>query len=99
MTGTAEQPWYLYMVRCRDGSIYVGVALDAVRRFQEHSGQGPKCAKYLRGRGPLQLICLFLLPTKREAMQLEYRLKRKSKKYKEAVVAGQIPLADVLACP
>lgn len=95
MTESVEVPWYLYMVRCQDNSIYVGVARDAVRRFEEHRGQGARCAKYLRGRAPLQLICVFQLPNKREAMQLEYRLKRKSKCYKEAVAAGRVPLIEL----
>jgi predicted GIY-YIG superfamily endonuclease len=46
--------WHLYVVRCRGGELYTGIATDVVRRLSEHeSGAG---AKYLRGKGPLALV-------------------------------------------
>ena len=48
-----EAIWYLYILRCGDGSLYTGITTDVQRRLAEHrSGKG---AKYTRGRGPLQL--------------------------------------------
>ena len=44
--------WYLYMVRCRDGNLYTGIATDVARRFADH--QANKGAKYLRGKGRLE---------------------------------------------
>lgn len=93
----AQCAWYLYMIRCEDDSIYVGVASDVARRFAEHAQQGPKCAKYLRGRAPLRLIAVFELPDKQSAMQYEYRLKRKSKKQKEALAGGYIALKALIS--
>ncbi|MBT8330889.1 MAG: GIY-YIG nuclease family protein, partial [Deltaproteobacteria bacterium] len=46
--------WYVYMLRCCDGSLYTGIATDVERRFAEH--QSNSGAKYLRGRGPLALV-------------------------------------------
>jgi putative endonuclease len=85
------------MIRCQDDSIYVGVTKDVARRFEEHSEQGGRCAKYLRGRAPLQLISVFQLPDKKSAHQLEYRLKRKPKSLKEALAAGEVALQAVLS--
>ena len=49
-----EQIWYLYMLRCRDGSLYTGITTDVEKRLEQHrSGKG---AKYTRGRGPLELV-------------------------------------------
>lgn len=49
-----EQSWKLYILRCRDGSLYTGITTDVERRLEEHrSGKG---AKYTRGRGPLELV-------------------------------------------
>jgi putative endonuclease len=46
--------WYVYIVRCRDGSLYTGIATDVERRIVDHLAN--KGAKYLRGRGPLKLV-------------------------------------------
>ena len=49
-----ESMWYLYMLRCRDGSLYTGITTDVEKRLEAHrSGKG---AKYTRGRGPLELV-------------------------------------------
>ena len=49
-----EQTWKLYILRCRDGSLYTGITTDVAKRFDAHnSGKG---AKYTRGRGPLELV-------------------------------------------
>ena len=46
--------WYLYILRCADGSLYTGITTDVQRRLEEHrSGKG---AKYTRGRAPLELV-------------------------------------------
>lgn len=46
--------WYLYILRCRDGSLYTGITTDVERRLEAHRcGKG---AKYTRGRGPLELV-------------------------------------------
>ena len=48
--------WSLYMVRCRDGSLYTGIASDVSRRFTEHQQSSRRSAKYLRCRRPLRLV-------------------------------------------
>ena len=49
-----EQTWKLYILRCRDGSLYTGITTDVKKRFDAHNaGKG---AKYTRGRGPLELV-------------------------------------------
>ena len=46
--------WYLYILRCGDGSLYTGITTDVEKRLEAHkSGKG---AKYTRGRGPLELV-------------------------------------------
>ena len=51
--GMPQTPWYLYVVRCGDGSLYAGVTCDLPRRLVQHQqGRG---ARYTRGRGPLSL--------------------------------------------
>ena len=49
-----EKTWKLYMLRCRDGSLYTGITTDVEKRVAAHNaGKG---AKYTRGRGPLELV-------------------------------------------
>ena len=46
--------WYLYILRCKDNSLYTGITTDVEKRLEAHrSGKG---AKYTRGRGPLELV-------------------------------------------
>lgn len=46
--------WYLYILRCNDGTLYTGITTDVAKRFSQHNaGKG---AKYTRGRGPLELV-------------------------------------------
>ncbi len=84
------------MVRCGDGSLYTGVAKDVAKRFAEHQSQGPKCAKYLKGRGPLALVFQAQVGDKSAALKREYALKQLSKQAKEQLVAaGMAHLFDL----
>lgn len=75
-------------MRCGDGSLYTGVAKDVAKRFAEHQSQGPKCAKYLKGRGPLYLVYQEVVGDKSTALKREYALKQLSKMAKEQLVSG-----------
>jgi putative endonuclease len=78
--------WSVYIIRCRDGSLYTGISTDVARRFKEHSAAGPKSAKYLRGRGPLELVYKESVGSRSEALIEERRLKRLSKAEKELIL-------------
>ncbi|MCP4054868.1 MAG: GIY-YIG nuclease family protein, partial [Mesoflavibacter sp.] len=45
-----------YIIRCNDSTLYTGITLDVARRYKEHQGQGRRCAKYLKGKLPLELV-------------------------------------------
>lgn len=76
--------WHLYIVRCRDGSLYTGIATDVERRFAEH--QENKGAKYLRGRGPLQLVFKKQIGKRESALKIERLVKKLTKVKKEKIV-------------
>lgn len=79
--------WYLYMVRCRDGSLYTGVATDVDRRLSQHrDGTG---SRYLRGRGPLQLVFQRKVGDRSRALRLETRVKGLSHAGKERLLMDQ----------
>lgn len=81
--------WSVYILRCADGTLYTGVAIDVARRFEEHQSQGPKSAKYTRGRGPLVLVYTREVGTRSEACIEEFRIKQLSKLEKEAFVTSK----------
>lgn len=74
--------WSVYLLRCADGSLYTGIATDVSRRFAEHA-EGERGAKYLRGRGPLELVFHQQIGDRSLALRVENRVKRFPKAYKE----------------
>ena len=78
--------WYLYLIRCRDGTLYTGISTDVDRRFAQHQGAGNAGSKYLKGRGPLSLVFQKNLGTKSLALKVEHRVKRMSKARKEKLI-------------
>lgn len=86
----------LYIVRCADGSLYTGIARDVARRLQEHV-HGSRGAKYLRGRGPLELVFAQAVGDRGCASRLEYQVKRLDRVEKEALIAGRYSLDDLVA--
>ena len=69
-----EQMWYLYILRCRDGSLYTGITTDVEKRFEAH--QAGRGAKYTRGRGPLELVYRETCGDHSAALKRELEIKR-----------------------
>ena len=92
----------LYLLRCADGSLYTGIAVDVARRIDEHR-QGKRGARYLRGKGPIELVYQVEAGDRSAASRLEHRVKRLTKADKEALVAGRLALGSLLpqleGCP
>ena len=65
----------IYLVRCGDGSVYTGIAIDVERRLAEHDGHR-RGAKYLRGKGPYELLYQQEIGSRSLAQRVEHRLKR-----------------------
>ena len=66
--------WYVYLIECRDGSLYTGVAVDVARRFREHvAGKG---ARYTRAHPPRRLAAVIAAVDRSEALRAEARIKR-----------------------
>ncbi len=66
--------WFVYIVECVDGSLYTGIAVDPVARFEAHcSGRG---ARYMRLSPPRRLLAATACADRSAASQAEYRIKR-----------------------
>lgn len=75
---------FVYMLRCKDGSLYTGWTNDLEHRLAMHSsGRG---AKYTRGRGPLELVYSEELPDKEAALRRECAIKKLCREQKLALL-------------
>ena len=82
-----EKRWQLYILRCGDGTLYTGIAVDAQKRLAMHrKGTG---AKYTRGRGPLTMVYCENCGSHSEALKREYAVKRLTHAEKERLIASQ----------
>lgn len=67
--------YYVYMVRCQDGSLYTGLAKYLCRRMREHVARDTACAKYTRSRPVVALEAVWRTETRSAAAALEAFLK------------------------
>ena len=66
--------WIVYLVKCKDGSIYCGATNNIEKRIKAHNaGKG---SKYTRLRLPVSLLITSRVMTKSEALKLEYKVKK-----------------------
>ena len=77
--------WYVYLIECRDGSVYTGIATDVARRYAQHAaGKG---ARYTRSHPPLRLLAQFEYPDRASASRAEHAVKQLSPARKRALCA------------
>ncbi len=65
--------WFLYILECRDGSLYTGITTNVARRLAEHAGG--RGARYTRSHPPRRLRALVVFPDKGSALSAEYAFK------------------------
>ena len=76
---------FVYLLRCRDGSLYTGIAKDLARRLEQH--RRGRAARYTRGRGPVKLVWERRVATWSRALREERRIKSLRRVRKEELVA------------
>jgi putative endonuclease len=68
------RPWFVYLLECRDGNIYTGIAIDVAARYQAHvRGKG---ARYTRSHPPKRLLAAIAYPNRSSALSAEYAVKQ-----------------------
>lgn len=87
-----SQKWFLYLIENRLGHLYTGITTDYQRRFTEHSSNGKKCAKSLRGKGPLTLKYCVTLDSHSQALKAELSVKKLTKLQKLKLLSGALEL-------
>ena len=81
--------WYVYLLRCGDGSLYTGVTNDLSRRLAAH--QAGRGAKYTRSRLPVELVYQEMLPDRSAALRREAAIKRLPRMGKLALLEAVRP--------
>ncbi len=85
---TMPDPWFTYIVRCIDASLYTGVTTDLSRRLAEHnSARGG--ARYTRARQPVQLVFAEKLASRSLACRREYAIKKLSATAKKRLLSDR----------
>jgi putative endonuclease len=79
-------PWFVYMVRCADDSLYTGVATDVERRVEEHNRSDALAARYTRARRPVTPVYWEVHGTRAQATRREFQIKRLHRTQKEALI-------------
>jgi predicted GIY-YIG superfamily endonuclease len=80
-------PWFVYLVRCRDGSLYTGISNDVEARVAVHNrGRG---ARYTRSRRPVTLVYLERRRSRATAQSREARIKALTRAAKLALIGAR----------
>jgi len=76
--------WFVYMVRCVDGSLYTGITKDVKRRCQQH--HAGTASRYTRSRRPIKLVWQETQPSQSAALKREAAIKAMTRKEKLATI-------------
>lgn len=89
--------YYIYMIRCKDNSIYTGITTDLKRRMKEHFEKSEKCAKYTYVHTAEKLEKVWSTQNKSLASKLEYNIKKLPKYKKESLINNECDIEDILS--
>ena len=85
--------WFVYVIECRDGSLYTGIAIDVAKRYALHiAGKG---ARYTRSHLPARVLAQFGSPDRSSASKAEYAIKRLAPESKRALCAGELGIGTI----
>lgn len=90
---TAAGDWWVYILRCADGTFYVGLARHLAARLHQHNVDDRRGARYTRGRRPVNLYLARPCADRRTAAQLEWQTKKLPRERK----ASLLEVADWLS--
>lgn len=91
------KPYFVYMLRCTDGSLYTGITTDVKRRFAEHLAGGAVGAKYTKNHTPKEIAAVWKAENRSVASKLEWRIKHLTKAQKEMLCEAPERLSEFVA--
>lgn len=80
--------YHLYILKCKDGTLYTGITVDLDRRVEEHNSS-KRGAKYTRSRRPVKLVYACTFRNRSKAQKEEARIKSLSRKEKLLMIDGR----------
>ena len=81
--------YFVYMLRCRGGSLYTGIAADMEKRLRQHASGGAACAKYTRAHPPEAIAALWQAEDHAAAARLEAFIKTLPPEKKRRLAVGE----------
>jgi len=81
-----EQTWFVYILECKDNTLYTGVTTDLDRRLAEHNGDLPGGAKYTRARRPVRLLYQETHENRSQACKRESEIKKMNSEQKRSLI-------------
>ena len=83
---TLKKKWLIYILECRDGSLYCGITNNIEKRLKQHKGEIKGGAKYTRSHWPCKLVYKEKSASRSQASQREAIIKKMSKDEKQALI-------------
>ncbi len=77
--------YFVYLLKCSDGSFYCGIAKDLDKRLKQHNGLIKGGSVYTRSKRPVKLIYFEEYKTRSDALKREYEIKKLSHKRKSSL--------------
>jgi predicted GIY-YIG superfamily endonuclease len=81
---TTKPRWLVYLLRCRDGSLYTGITNDLPKRLKVHAAG--KASRYTRSRLPIQLAYTEPQRSRSLALKREAAIKKLSRRQKDRLL-------------
>lgn len=88
MNITLKKKWLIYILECRDGSLYCGITNNLEKRLKQHKGEIKGGAKYTRSHLPCKLVYEEKSASRSEALQREVIIKKMSKVEKQTLISS-----------
>lgn len=89
--------YYIYIIRCKDNSLYTGITNNLERRIEEHINRTKRCAKYTKNHIAIKLEASWKTEDRKLASKLEYYIKRLAKKQKEEIIIDDNKFKEYLS--
>jgi putative endonuclease len=86
---SGEPKWWVYVLRCADGTLYTGVTTDPDRRLKQHNAG--TASKYTRARGPVLMVYREPTAGHGAALRREIAIKKMSRAVKDVLIATKPP--------
>ena len=81
---SSDDPWFIYILRCADGSLYTGITKDMERRCQQHNDG--TASRYTRSRRPTKLVWQEVQPSRSSALKREAAIKAMTRREKMGLI-------------